>query len=304
MTGGAFFILKGVNQMTFNHLEIEPKWQKYWKEHHTFKTTEDASKKNFYALDMFPYPSGQGLHVGHPEGYTATDAISRMKRAQGYNVLHPMGWDAFGLPAEQYALDTGNDPAEFTKVNVANFKRQINELGFSYDWDREINTTDPEYYKWTQWIFTKLVEMGLAYEAEIPVNWCPALGTVLANEEVIDGKSERGGHPVYRKPMKQWMLKITAYADRLLEDLDELDWPESIKDMQRNWIGRSEGAQVRFNVKGTDESFEVFTTRPDTLFGATYNVLAPEHELVQKIVTPEQKEAVDAYIAAVSTKSD
>ena len=304
MTGGAFFILKGVNQMTFNHLEIEPKWQKYWKEHHTFKTTEDPSKKNFYALDMFPYPSGQGLHVGHPEGYTATDAISRMKRAQGYNVLHPMGWDAFGLPAEQYALDTGNDPAEFTKVNVANFKRQINELGFSYDWDREINTTDPEYYKWTQWIFTKLVEMGLAYEAEIPVNWCPALGTVLANEEVIDGKSERGGHPVYRKPMKQWMLKITAYADRLLEDLDELDWPESIKDMQRNWIGRSEGAQVRFNVKGTDESFEVFTTRPDTLFGATYNVLAPEHELVQKIVTPEQKEAVDAYIAAVSTKSD
>ena len=304
LTGGAFFILKGVNQMTFNHLEIEPKWQKYWKEHHTFKTTEDPSKKNFYALDMFPYPSGQGLHVGHPEGYTATDAISRMKRAQGYNVLHPMGWDAFGLPAEQYALDTGNDPAEFTKVNVANFKRQINELGFSYDWDREINTTDPEYYKWTQWIFTKLVEMGLAYEAEIPVNWCPALGTVLANEEVIDGKSERGGHPVYRKPMKQWMLKITAYADRLLEDLDDLDWPESIKDMQRNWIGRSEGAQVRFNVKGTDESFEVFTTRPDTLFGATYNVLAPEHELVQKIVTPEQKEAVDAYIAAVSTKSD
>ena len=304
ITGGAFFILKGVNQMTFNHLEIEPKWQKYWKEHHTFKTTEDPSKKNFYALDMFPYPSGQGLHVGHPEGYTATDAISRMKRAQGYNVLHPMGWDAFGLPAEQYALDTGNDPAEFTKVNVANFKRQINELGFSYDWDREINTTDPEYYKWTQWIFTKLVEMGLAYEAEIPVNWCPALGTVLANEEVIDGKSERGGHPVYRKPMKQWMLKITAYADRLLEDLDDLDWPESIKDMQRNWIGRSEGAQVRFNVKGTDESFEVFTTRPDTLFGATYNVLAPEHELVQKIVTPEQKEAVDAYIAAVSTKSD
>ena len=290
--------------MTFNHLEIEPKWQKYWKEHHTFKTTEDASKKNFYALDMFPYPSGQGLHVGHPEGYTATDTFSRMKRAQGYNVLHPMGWDAFGLPAEQYALDTGNDPADFTKVNVANFKRQINELGFSYDWDREINTTDPEYYKWTQWIFTKLVEMGLAYEAEIPVNWCPALGTVLANEEVIDGKSERGGHPVYRKPMKQWMLKITAYADRLLEDLDDLDWPESIKDMQRNWIGRSEGAQVRFNVKGTDESFEVFTTRPDTLFGATYNVLAPEHELVQKIVTPEQKEAVDAYIAAVSTKSD
>ena len=290
--------------MSFNHHEIEPKWQKFWLDNHTFKTTEDKGKKNFYALDMFPYPSGQGLHVGHPEGYTATDVVSRMKRAQGYNVLHPMGWDAFGLPAEQYALDTGNDPAEFTLKNIATFKRQIQELGFSYDWDREINTTDPNYYKWTQWIFTKLVEKGLAYEAEVPVNWCPALGTVLANEEVIDGKSERGGHPVYRKPMKQWMLKITAYADRLLEDLDDLDWPESIKDMQRNWIGRSKGAQVTFKVKDSDESFEVFTTRPDTLFGATYNVLAPEHELVQKIVTPEQKEAVDAYIASVATKSD
>ena len=290
--------------MSFNHHEIEPKWQKFWLDNHTFKTTEDKGKKNFYALDMFPYPSGQGLHVGHPEGYTATDVISRMKRTQGYNVLHPMGWDAFGLPAEQYALDTGNDPAEFTLKNIATFKRQIQELGFSYDWDREINTTDPNYYKWTQWIFTKLVEKGLAYEAEVPVNWCPALGTVLANEEVIDGKSERGGHPVYRKPMKQWMLKITAYADRLLEDLDDLDWPESIKDMQRNWIGRSKGAQVTFKVKGSEESFEVFTTRPDTLFGATYNVLAPEHELVQKIVTPEQKEAVDAYIASVATKSD
>ena len=290
--------------MSFNHHEIEPKWQKFWLDNHTFKTTEDKGKKNFYALDMFPYPSGQGLHVGHPEGYTATDVVSRMKRAQGYNVLHPMGWDAFGLPAEQYALDTGNDPAEFTLKNIATFKRQIQELGFSYDWDREINTTDPNYYKWTQWIFTKLVEKGLAYEAEVPVNWCPALGTVLANEEVIDGKSERGGHPVYRKPMKQWMLKITAYADRLLEDLDDLDWPESIKDMQRNWIGHSKGAQVTFKVKGSEESFEVFTTRPDTLFGATYNVLAPEHELVQKIVTPEQKEAVDAYIASVATKSD
>ena len=290
--------------MSFNHHEIEPKWQKFWLDNHTFKTTEDKGKKNFYALDMFPYPSGQGLHVGHPEGYTATDVVSRMKRAQGYNVLHPMGWDAFGLPAEQYALDTGNDPAEFTLKNIATFKRQIQELGFSYDWDREINTTDPNYYKWTQWIFTKLVEKGLAYEAEVPVNWCPALGTVLANEEVIDGKSERGGHPVYRKPMKQWMLKITAYADRLLEDLDDLDWPESIKDMQRNWIGRSKGAQVTFKVKDSEESFEVFTTRPDTLFGATYNVLAPEHELVQKIVTPEQKEAVDAYIASVATKSD
>ena len=290
--------------MPYNHHKIEKKWQKYWQENHTFKTGEDPEKENFYALDMFPYPSGQGLHVGHPEGYTATDILSRYKRAQGYNVLHPMGWDAFGLPAEQYALDTGNNPADFTQENIDNFKRQINSLGFSYDWDREINTTDPEYYKWTQWIFTKMYEKGLAYEAEIPVNWCPALGTVLANEEVIDGKSERGGHPVYRKPMKQWMLKITAYADRLLEDLDLVDWPESIKDMQRNWIGKSEGAMVRFAVADTEESYEVFTTRPDTLFGVTYSVLAPEHELVAKITTPEQKEAVEAYVEAAAKKSD
>lgn len=253
---------------------------------------------------MFPYPSGQGLHVGHPEGYTATDILSRMKRAQGYNVLHPMGWDAFGLPAEQYALDTGNDPTEFTKKNIETFRRQINSLGFSYDWNREINTTDPEYYKWTQWIFTKLYEKGLAYEAEVAVNWVPELGTVISNEEVIDGKSERGGYDVVRRPMRQWMLKITAYADRLLEDLELVDWPESIKDMQRNWIGRSEGANVTFKVAGTEESFTVFTTRPDTLFGATYTVLAPELELVKKITTPEQTAAVEAYIEETSKKSD
>ena len=290
--------------MSFDHHTIEKKWQKYWEDNKTFKTSEDKGKRKFYALDMFPYPSGAGLHVGHPEGYTATDILSRMKRMQGYNVLHPMGWDAFGLPAEQYALDTGNDPAEFTKQNIDNFRRQIKSLGFSYDWDREISTTDPHYYKWTQWIFLKLYEKGLAYIDEVPVNWCPALGTVLANEEVIDGKSERGGHPVVRKPMKQWNLKITAYADRLLEDLEELDWPESIKDMQRNWIGRSEGAEVNFQIDGHDEHFTVFTTRPDTLFGATYTVLAPEHKLVQKITTPEQKEAVEKYLEEVTSKSD
>ncbi|MBC1504473.1 leucine--tRNA ligase [Listeria booriae] len=290
--------------MTFNHKELEPKWQKKWESEKVFKTTEDADKANFYALDMFPYPSGAGLHVGHPEGYTATDILSRMKRMQGYNVLHPIGWDAFGLPAEQYAIDTGNDPAEFTAHNIANFTRQIKALGFSYDWDREINTTDPSYYKWTQWIFTKLYEKGLAYEAEVAVNWCPALGTVLANEEVIDGKSERGGFPVFRKPMRQWMLKITAYADRLLDDLDLVDWPENIKDMQRNWIGRSEGAEVSFQVKDSDANFTVFTTRPDTLFGATYAVLAPEHDLVEKIVTADQKEAVAAYQKQVELKSE
>ena len=290
--------------MAFKHREIEPKWQEFWKDNHTFKLSEDEQKENFYALDMFPYPSGQGLHVGHPEGYTATDIISRMKRSQGFNVLHPMGWDAFGLPAEQYALDTGNDPAEFTEKNIQTFKRQINSLGFSYDWEREINTTDPEYYKWTQWIFTKLVKHDLAYQAAVPVNWCPALGTVLANEEVIDGKSERGDHPVYRKPMKQWMLKITAYADRLLEDLEDVDWPEHIKDMQRNWIGKSEGAEITFDVKGSTESFNVFTTRPDTIFGATYAVLAPESELVDKITTSEQKEAIDLYRKEADKKSD
>ena len=289
----------------YNHKEIEPKWQGYWAEHHTFKTGTNASKPKFYALDMFPYPSGAGLHVGHPEGYTATDILSRYKRAQGYNVLHPMGWDAFGLPAEQYAMDTGNDPAEFTAENIANFKRQINALGFSYDWDREVNTTDPNYYKWTQWIFTKLYEKGLAYEAEVPVNWVEELGTAIANEEVLpDGTSERGGYPVVRKPMRQWMLKITAYAERLLNDLDELDWPESIKDMQRNWIGKSTGANVTFKVKGTDKEFTVFTTRPDTLFGATFTVLAPEHDLVDSITSSEQAEAVADYKHQASLKSD
>ena len=290
--------------MSFQHREIEKKWQDYWLTHKTFATSDSEDKPKFYALDMFPYPSGAGLHVGHPEGYTATDILSRMKRMQGYDVLHPMGWDAFGLPAEQYALDTGNDPAAFTEENINNFRRQIQSLGFSYDWDREINTTDPNYYKWTQWIFLKLYEKGLAYIDEVPVNWCPALGTVLANEEVIDGKSERGGHPVERRPMKQWMLKITAYADRLLEDLEDIDWPESIKDMQRNWIGRSEGAHVHFEVEGHNEQFTVFTTRPDTLFGATYAVLAPEHALVEKITSAAQKEAVEAYIKEIQSKSD
>ncbi|WP_395530824.1 leucine--tRNA ligase [Enterococcus faecium] len=290
--------------MSYNHKEIEKKWQKYWAKTNTFNTYDDPEKPKFYALDMFPYPSGQGLHVGHPEGYTATDILSRVKRSQGYNVLHPMGWDAFGLPAEQYALDTGNDPAEFTQKNIETFRRQINSLGFSYDWNREVNTTDPEYYKWTQWIFTKLYEKGLAYEAEVAVNWVPELGTVISNEEVIDGKSERGGYDVVRKPMRQWMLKITAYADRLLDDLELVDWPESIKEMQRNWIGRSVGANIEFKVAGTDKSYTVFTTRPDTLFGATYSVLAPELDLVREITTPEQKAAVEAYIEETAKKSD
>lgn len=291
--------------LAFDHRKIEAKWQRYWDEQQTFKTNDASDRPKFYVMDMFPYPSGKGLHVGHPEGYTATDILARMKRMQGFEVLHPMGWDAFGLPAEQYALNTGHNPAEFTAQNIRTFKRQIKSLGFSYDWSREINTTDPEYYKWTQWIFLQLYKRGLAYEAEVPVNWCPALGTVLANEEVIDGKSERGGFPVYRRPMKQWMLKITAYADRLLQDLDELDWPESIKEMQRNWIGRSEGAEVVFTIdEHPDASVTVFTTRPDTLFGATYMVLAPEHRLVDRIVTPEQKAQVDAYRQKIAAKSD
>lgn len=290
--------------MAYDHQKVEKKWQEYWREHDTFKTTEDPNKKNFYALDMFPYPSGQGLHVGHPEGYTATDIIARMKRMQGFNVLHPMGFDAFGLPAEQYALKTGHNPAEFTDNNINNFKRQINMLGFSYDWDREVKTSDPSYYKWTQWIFEQMYKHNLAYEAEVPVNWSPDLGTVVANEEVIDGKTERGGFPVIRKPMRQWMLRITAYADRLIDDLDLVDWPESIKEMQRNWIGRSEGAQITFNVAGSDQHFDVFTTRPDTLFGVSYIVMAPEHQIVKSITTPEQKAAVDAYIEKTSHKSD
>ncbi|CZR10317.1 leucyl-tRNA synthetase [Trichococcus flocculiformis] len=290
--------------MGYTHKTIEKKWQKYWADNRTFKTTEAGGKPKYYVLDMFPYPSGQGLHVGHPEGYTATDIVARAKRAQGFNVLHPMGWDAFGLPAEQYALDTGNDPADFTELNIKTFKRQIQSLGFSYDWSREINTTDPSYYKWTQWIFTKLYEQGLAYEAEVSVNWCPALGTVLANEEVVDGVSERGGHPVYRKPMRQWMLKITAYAERLLDDLELVDWPESIKEMQRNWIGRSEGSNVTFKIKDSDKEFTVFTTRPDTLYGATYAVMAPELPLVKEIMSNQQAEVVNAYIDSISLKSD
>jgi leucyl-tRNA synthetase len=291
--------------MSFHHQEIEKKWQNYWEENKTFKADTYSEKEKFYALDMFPYPSGAGLHVGHPLSYTATDILSRMKRMQGYEVLHPMGWDSFGLPAEQYAIDTGNSPKDFTLSNISTFKRQMKEIGFSYDWDREISTMDPAYYKWTQWIFKKLYEKGLAYVDEVAVNWCPALGTVLANEEVIDGKSERGGHPVYRKPMRQWILKITAYADRLLEDLEELDWPENLKDMQRNWIGKSEGAEVRFTIDGhEDKHFDVFTTRPDTLFGATYAVFAPEHPYVKDIVTNEQKTAVDEYLHKVQTKSD
>ena len=290
--------------MVYNHRVIEKKWQKYWDENKTFKTLDDHTKEKFFALDMFPYPSGAGLHVGHPEGYTATDILSRYKRANGYNVLHPMGWDAFGLPAEQYALDTGNDPRDFTKTNIDTFRRQIKELGFSYDWDREVNTTDPNYYKWTQWIFKKLYEKGLAYVDEVPVNWCPALGTVLSNEEVIDGKSERGGHPVERRPMRQWVLKITDYAEKLLADLDILDWPESLKAMQRNWIGKSVGAEIDFKIEGTDKAFTVFTTRADTVFGVSYCVLAPEHKLVEEIVTEGQKAAVEEYLDIVKRKSD
>ncbi len=294
--------------MAFDHQQIEKKWQKYWLENKTFKTSDDSSKPKYYALDMFPYPSGAGLHVGHPEGYTATDIVSRMKRMQGYRVLHPMGWDAFGLPAEQYALNTGNDPREFTDININTFRQQIQSLGFSYDWDKELNTTDPKYYKWTQWIFTQLYNMGLAEIKDIEVNWCEGLGTVLANEEVlnVNGKmvSERGEHPVIKKPMKQWVLKITHYAERLLEDLEGLDWTESIKDMQRNWIGKSEGALINFKVDGTDASFDVFTTRPDTVFGITYVVLAPEHPLVSEITTPEYQEAVHAYQESSKAKSD
>lgn len=291
--------------MSYDHKQIETKWQHYWEENETFKTdTADFSKPKYYTLDMFPYPSGQGLHVGHPEGYTATDIVTRYKRMQGFNVLHPMGFDAFGLPAEQFAIKTGHHPAEFTYNNIENFKRQIKSLGFSYDWDKQINTCDPEYYKWTQWIFKKLYEAGLAYVAEMPVNWCPELGTVLANEEVIDGKSERGGYPVYRKMMRQWVLKITEYAERLLDDLDGVDWPQSTKEMQKNWIGKSIGADVVFKIKDTNKEFTVFTTRCDTLFGATYCVMAPEHPFVDEITSFAQKAAVEAYKKECATKSD
>ena len=304
----------------YNFSAIEKKWQKFWLENKTFRTDSSAPGEKFYCLDMFPYPSGAGLHVGHPEGYTATDILCRYKRMKGFNVLHPMGWDAFGLPAEQYAVETGTHPAITTKKNVDRFREQIRALGFSYDWDREVNTTDPKYYKWTQWIFEQLYKKGLAYVAEVPVNWCPALGTVLANEEVIDGRSERGNHPVIRKPMRQWMLKITEYAERLLNDLDTLDWPEGIKEMQRNWIGKSTGALVDFGVKvGTDgasggpeplpkeEKITVYTTRCDTLFGATYMVLSPEHPLVAKWLAEGaigNADAVKEYQRKAAMKSD
>lgn len=289
----------------YNHLEIEKKWQEYWKENKTFKTDlRDFSKPKFYALDMFPYPSGVGLHAGHPEGYTATDVISRMKRMQGFNVLHPMGFDSFGLPAEQFAIKTGRHPQTFTNENIKTFRSQLEMLGFSYDWDLCISTSDPSYYKWTQWIFLRLYESGYAKYVDMPVNWCEELGTVLANDEVIDGKSERGGYPVIRKNMKQWVIDIPAFAERLLEDLNELDWPESTKDIQRNWIGKSVGAHVTFKIKGTDKSFTVFTTRCDTLFGATYCVLSPEHNLIPEITTEEYKKQVEEYKKVCSTKSD
>jgi len=304
--------------------DIESKWQRRWRESEIHQASDDSEDDKFYVLDMFPYPSGSGLHVGHVEGYTATDIVARYKRMQGFNVLHPMGWDAFGLPAEQHAIETGEHPRDAMEDNIEYFKEQLTSLGFSYDWSREINTTDPDYYRWTQWIFLKLYEQDLAYMAEVPVNWCPALGTVLANEEVVDGKSERGGHPVVRKPMRQWMLKITDYADRLLEDLDKLDWPEHLKDMQRNWIGRSTGAEVQFPVQpgesaGADDPYTedpnadgeledaaltVFTTRPDTLFGATYMVLAPEHPLVDQLTTDENRDAVDDYVEQAARKTE
>ena len=291
--------------MSYNFNEIEKKWQEYWEKNETFKTDVwDFSKPKYYALDMFPYPSGQGLHVGHPEGYTATDIMSRMRRMQGYNVLHPMGWDAFGLPAEQYAIKTGNHPAGFTKKNIETFKRQLKMLGLSFDWSKEISTCDPSYYKWTQWIFKQLYNDGLAKLVEMPVNWCEGLGCVLSNDEVINGKSERGGFPVVRKNMKQWVMDIPKYAETLLDGLNDLDWPESTKEIQRNWIGKSVGAEVKFKVAGIDKTFTVFTTRADTLFGATYCVLSPEHELVDEITTPEQKDLIKEYKALAASKSD
>ena len=291
--------------MSYNHKSIENKWQKFWSENQTFKTEDISSNKpKYYVLDMFPYPSGAGLHVGHALGYVATDIVARYKRMKGFNVLHPMGWDAFGLPAEQYAIKTGTHPKETTHQNVSNFKKQINSLGFSYDWSREINTTDPDYYKWTQWIFMQLYNKGLAYEQEVAVNWCPELKAVLANEEVVNGKSDIGGHPVVRLPMKQWILKITEYAESLLEGLDDLDWPENIKELQRNWIGRSEGVELGFNLEGHSDIINVYTTRPDTLFGASYMVLAPEHTLIHSLVTEDQRSKVEAYIEETKKKSD
>lgn len=290
--------------MKYDHKKIESKWQKFWADNKTFKADLDPSKPKYYVLDMFPYPSGAGLHVGHLIGYTATDILARYKRQKGFNVLHPMGWDSFGLPAEQYAIRTGTHPAETTKKNVVNFKRQLSSLGFSYDWDRELSTSDPDYFKWTQWIFTLLYEKGLAYEAEVMVNYCPALGTVLANEEIENGLSKEGGHPVQRKPLRQWVLKITAYAEKLIQDLDLVDWPESLKKLQINWIGKSEGATVHFPLKNSSLSIEIYTTRPDTLFGATYMVLAPEHPWVEKITTPDRAAAVQQYQKEAAAKTD
>jgi len=323
---------------TYDFNEIEKKWQNFWHENKTFKAIDnDDVKPKYYVLDMFPYPSGQGLHVGHPEGYTASDIVARYKRTKGFNVLHPMGWDAFGLPAEQYAIQTGTHPAQTTQKNIDSMRRQIKSLGFSYDWDRQVDTTDPKYFKWTQWIFLKMFnsyfdeteqkakpieqlpipdglsdddrrryidDHRLAYEAQVPVNWCPELGTVLANEEVVGGLSERGGHPVFRKPMRQWMLRITKYAERLLDDLADVDWTESIKKLQVDWIGKSIGADVDFRVDGFDENLRVFTTRPDTLFGATYMVLAPEHPFVEKITDDDKKETINKYREEAARKSD
>ena len=289
----------------YNFKEVEKKWQNYWEENHTFEMdVYDFSKPKFYALDMFPYPSGVGLHAGHPEGYTATDIISRMKRMQGYNVLHPMGWDAFGLPAEQYAINTGNHPDGFTEANIKTFKRQLKSLGFSYDWSKEISTSDPDFYKWTQWIFKQFYLDGLAKCVDMPVNWCEELGTVLSNDEIVDGKSERGGYPVVRRNMKQWVMDIPKYAEKLLSGLDDIDWPESTKEMQRNWIGKSIGALVTFEIDGYDDTFEVFTTRCDTLFGATYCVLSPEHRLVDRITSDEQRKEVEKYKKICATKSE
>jgi leucyl-tRNA synthetase len=288
----------------YDHRAIEKKWQKYWLDNQTFKSKVDPKKPKYYVLDMFPYPSGAGLHVGHLVGYTATDILARYKRQKGFNVLHPMGWDSFGLAAEQYAVRTGKHPAETTKANIDNFRRQLRQVGFSYDWDREVATSDPSYYKWTQWIFTVLYEKGLAYEAEMLVNYCPALGTVLANEEVDGGRAKEGGYPIERRPLRQWVLRITAYADRLIDDLDLIDWPESLKKLQINWIGKSQGAEVDFIEKKTKSSLKIFTTCPETLFGATFMVLAPEHPLVDKIVTPEQAAIVEAYQKQTATKSD
>ncbi|SVC06188.1 uncharacterized protein METZ01_LOCUS259042, partial [marine metagenome] len=290
--------------MKYDHQKIEAKWQDYWEKNKTFKTQVNLKKKKLYILDMFPYPSGSGLHVGHPLGYTATDIYSRYKRLQGFNILHPIGWDAFGLPAEQYAIKTGTHPAETTEKNIERYRKQLQMLGFSYDWDREINTTDPKYYKWTQWIFLKLYKKGLAYEAEAPVNWCPELKAVLSNEEVVDGKSHIGNHPVFRVPMRQWMLRITNYAESLLTGLENLDWPDSVKELQRNWIGKSEGVNINFNLPSINTNIMVYTTRPDTLFGSTYLVMSPEHPLVNNLVAEDQKETVRNYCEEASKKSD